>query len=123
MKIILTAALIAVGAVTAMTSVPSPAKAQGTFYNYDGDGGGGGYRRGPWNGDDEDYRPRRPRGPGYPCAGEGGFCNARPGALILFGAGNNFARRRNPGGGIPCTNRAFGYDPYPGVRKACYVRY
>jgi hypothetical protein len=121
MKIVLTAALIAVGAMAAMTSVSSSAKAQG-FYNYEGgDDGGGGYRRGGW-GDDDGYRPRRPRGPGYPCSGEGGFCAARPGALILFGAGNSYARRRNPGGGLYCNNRTFGYDPYPGVRKACYVR-
>jgi hypothetical protein len=52
------------------------------------------------------------------CAGENGFCNSPPGAVVRFGARGSFVTRRAGGNGIPCSTRVFG-DPAYGVRKSC----
>jgi hypothetical protein len=56
------------------------------------------------------------------CATEGGFCRAPYGALIHFGLRGAFTHRRNPDGGLPCTDQVFG-DPLVGVHKECFFSY
>ncbi len=72
--------------------------------------------------DPRDYRqPREYRRDWSFCANEGDFCQAWGGAVVRYGRDGYFVQRRAGRDGIPCTNRAFGVDPLPGVNKRCYV--
>jgi hypothetical protein len=53
------------------------------------------------------------------CAAEGGFCNFRGTARVVYGSGSQVTSRL-ASNGVACSNRVFG-DPAPGERKSCYV--
>jgi len=53
-----------------------------------------------------------------PCAREGGFCRVPYPTRVIYGARGASSERFVRGGGIRCSNRAFG-DPAPGTAKRC----
>lgn len=53
------------------------------------------------------------------CASENGYCNVSGTAIVHYGAGKLWTKRR-VSGGIACNNKTFG-DPAVGQAKACYV--
>lgn len=53
-----------------------------------------------------------------PCAREGGFCRVPYPTRVIYGAQGRNIEVFVRGGGIPCSNRAFG-DPAPGRAKRC----
>jgi hypothetical protein len=53
-----------------------------------------------------------------PCAREGGFCRVPYPTRVIYGVPGSGIELFVRGGGIPCSNRAFG-DPAPGVAKRC----
>lgn len=64
------------------------------------------------------HHPRAERGAF--CAQEGAWCQFRGTRRVLYGANGRYLERVVRGS-IPCTNEAFGGDPMPMVRKACFV--
>jgi hypothetical protein len=121
-------AILSSALLTGFAAMPAPANAQ----HYEeqpqyGDDQPDYYRPQPQYRQRQDYGDDQPgygysRGGGWQiCAYEGGYCRARGGSPIRYGASPYFATRRSPPGGLPCGNQVFG-DPAPGVRKACFVR-
>ena len=55
------------------------------------------------------------------CAVEGATCTVNTPTLIAYGANGAFAYRLVSGGGVSCTNTAFGGDPLYGVAKGCHL--
>lgn len=53
-----------------------------------------------------------------PCAREGGFCRVPYPTRVIYGVPGSGIELFVRGGGVPCSNRAFG-DPAPGVAKRC----
>lgn len=53
------------------------------------------------------------------CAREGGHCRFQGIANVRYGARGRYVTRPVVDG-VPCTSDVFG-DPYPGVRKSCFV--
>ncbi len=53
-----------------------------------------------------------------PCAPEHGFCRVPYPTRVIYGVPGRSAERDVRGGGIPCSNQAFG-DPAPGIPKRC----
>lgn len=53
-----------------------------------------------------------------PCAPEHGFCRVPYPTRVVYGVPGRQVMRDVAGGGIPCSNRAFG-DPAPGIPKRC----
>ena len=53
------------------------------------------------------------------CAAEGSICTVAAPTTVAYGAAGAFAYRLVTGGGIACTNTAFGIDPIYGVVKGC----
>ncbi|HVK90291.1 MAG TPA: hypothetical protein VM468_02580 [Mycoplana sp.] len=52
------------------------------------------------------------------CADENGFCRLPYPTRVIYGVPGRSAERDVRGGGIPCSNQAFG-DPAPGIPKRC----
>ena len=55
------------------------------------------------------------------CANETGVCRLQDRRRVAFGAAGKWIYREDVKS-IPCTNEAFGRDPAPGVKKACYYK-